>query len=69
MTATSLKGIRATETANVAKSKPKPDADRAGLMYRALCHAIIEQALEPGAKLPEDSIEKHFGASRQWSAR
>src|ERR1043166_4026093 len=42
--------------------KPKPD--RAGLIYRALRHAIIEQALAPGAKLPEDTIGERFGASR-----
>ena len=42
--------------------KPKPD--RAGLIYRALRHAIIEQALAPGAKLPEDAIGERFGASR-----
>src|SRR5262245_21994609 len=41
---------------------PKPD--RAGQIYRALRHAIIEQALEPGAKLPEDAIGEQFGASR-----
>ena len=43
---------------------PKPATDRAGQIYRALRHAIIEQALEPGAKLPEDAIGKRFGASR-----
>jgi DNA-binding GntR family transcriptional regulator len=25
-------------------------------IYKALWHAIIEQALQPGAKLPEDAI-------------
>ena len=34
------------------------------MIYRALRHAIIEQALEPGAKLPEDAIGERFGASR-----
>src|SRR5215510_11920951 len=38
--------------------------DRARLIYLALRHAIIEQALEPGAKLPEDTIGERFGASR-----
>src|SRR5262245_2845273 len=38
--------------------------DRAGEIYRALRHAIIEQALRPGAKLPEDTIGERFGASR-----
>ncbi len=44
------------------KSKASPD--RVGLIYRALRHAIIEQALAPGAKLPEDAIGERFGASR-----
>jgi hypothetical protein len=47
-----------------AKRTPKIGIDRAGQIYRALRHAIIEQALEPGAKLPEDSIGERFGASR-----
>src|SRR4051812_432913 len=46
------------------RSKPKPIEDRVGLIYRALRHAIIEQALAPGAKLPEDTIGERFGASR-----
>src|SRR5215468_3349907 len=46
----------------MAKAKAKPD--RAKVIYRALRHAIIEQALEPGAKLPEDTIGERFGASR-----
>ncbi len=46
------------------KIKTKPSTDRAGLIYRTLRHAIIEQALEPGAKLPEDAIGERFGASR-----
>lgn len=47
-------------------SKPRSAAntDRVGLIYRALRRAIIEQALEPGAKLPEDAIGERFGASR-----
>jgi len=48
----------------MAKAKPKPRTDRVGLIYRALRHAIIEQALAPGAKLPEDAIGERFGASR-----
>jgi DNA-binding GntR family transcriptional regulator len=39
-------------------------ADRAGVVYQALRRAIIEQALEPGAKLPEDAIGERFGVSR-----
>jgi len=44
----------------MARSKAKPDADRAGSIYRTLRHAIIEQALAPGAKLPEDAIGERF---------
>ena len=42
-------------------SKPSPRAD---LAYQALRQAIIEQALLPGAKLPEDQIGAHFSMSR-----
>jgi DNA-binding GntR family transcriptional regulator len=38
--------------------------DRGAAIYKALWHAIIEQALHPGAKLPEDAIGEKFGASR-----
>ncbi len=48
----------------LAKRTPKASKDRAGLIYRALRHAIIEQALQPGSKLPEDTIGERFGASR-----
>ncbi|WJR78807.1 GntR family transcriptional regulator [Bradyrhizobium sp. NP1] len=41
-----------------------PTTDRTGQIYRALRHAIMEQALAPGAKLPEDAIGERFGASR-----
>lgn len=37
---------------------------RAAVVYRALRHAIIEQALQPGAKLPEDAIGEKFAVSR-----
>lgn len=37
---------------------------RSTLVYRALRRAIIEQALAPGAKLPEDAIGEQFGVSR-----
>jgi DNA-binding GntR family transcriptional regulator len=39
-------------------------ADRVGAIYQALRRAIIEQALEPGAKLPEDAIGERFGVGR-----
>jgi DNA-binding GntR family transcriptional regulator len=42
----------------------KPTIDRTSQIYRALRHAIMEQALSPGAKLPEDAIGERFGASR-----
>jgi DNA-binding GntR family transcriptional regulator len=32
--------------------------------YEALRRAIIEQALLPGSRLPEDQIGAHFGISR-----
>ncbi|HEY8336489.1 MAG TPA: GntR family transcriptional regulator [Tardiphaga sp.] len=41
-----------------------PATDRGAVIYKALWHAIIEQALQPGAKLPEDAIGEKFGASR-----
>lgn len=38
--------------------------DKVGMICRALRRAIIEQALEPGAKLPEDALGERFGVSR-----
>jgi DNA-binding GntR family transcriptional regulator len=38
--------------------------DRSHAIYLALRQAIIEQALEPGAKLPADAIGQRFGVSR-----
>jgi DNA-binding GntR family transcriptional regulator len=46
------------------KDTTKIGSARAAAVYRALRHAIIEQALEPGAKLPEDTIGERFGVSR-----
>lgn len=37
---------------------------RVALVHHALRRAIIEQAIEPGAKLPEDTIGEQFGVSR-----
>src|SRR6476469_8687976 len=48
----------------MSKRGSKIGSDRAGAVYRALRHAIIEQALEPGAKLPEDTVGERFGVSR-----
>src|SRR6478736_7412948 len=39
-------------------------SDKVGTICRALRRAIIEQALEPGAKLPEDALGESFGVSR-----
>jgi len=38
--------------------------DRVDIAHRALRQAIIEQALLPGTKLPEDELGRHFGMSR-----
>src|SRR5215813_7006172 len=38
--------------------------DRVETICRALRRAIIEQALEPGGKLPEDALGDRFGVSR-----
>ena len=47
-----------------AASKTAEPSDKVGVICRALRRAIIEQALEPGAKLPEDSLGERFGVSR-----
>ena len=47
-----------------AASKTAESSDKVGVICRALRRAIIEQALEPGAKLPEDSLGERFGVSR-----
>lgn len=43
-----------------ANSKP----DKVAIICQALRRAIIEQALKPGTKLPEDALGERFGASR-----
>jgi DNA-binding GntR family transcriptional regulator len=48
----------------MAKNNQAPSVDRGSVIYKALWHAIIEQALQPGTKLPEDAIGEKFGASR-----
>jgi DNA-binding GntR family transcriptional regulator len=45
-------------------SEPRTPGLRAQSVYRALRRAIIEQALKPGMKLPEDSIGEQLGVSR-----
>jgi DNA-binding GntR family transcriptional regulator len=42
---------------------PAPTS-RSDIIYRSLRRAIIEQALKPGVKLPEDRIGEQFGVSR-----
>jgi len=42
----------------------QPAMRRSGSVYRALKRAIIDQALSPGAKLPEDAIGERLGVSR-----
>ncbi|HEY3596795.1 MAG TPA: GntR family transcriptional regulator [Paraburkholderia sp.] len=37
---------------------------RADVAYLSLRQAIVEQALEPGTKLPEDALAMHFAVSR-----
>ncbi len=44
--------------------KKSEGSDKVGTICRALRRAIIEQALEPGAKLPEDALGERFGVSR-----
>jgi DNA-binding GntR family transcriptional regulator len=39
-------------------------SDKVGTICRALRRAIIEQALAPGTKLPEDALGERFGVSR-----
>jgi DNA-binding GntR family transcriptional regulator len=39
-------------------------SDKSDAAYTALKQAIIEQALTPGTKLPEDGLGAHFGMSR-----
>lgn len=38
--------------------------DRAGAICRALRRAIVERALDPGDRLPEDALGERFGVSR-----
>src|ERR1051325_10293229 len=44
--------------------KNAESSDKVGVICRALRRAIIEQALEPGANLPEDQLGERFGVSR-----
>ncbi|HYP83355.1 GntR family transcriptional regulator [Variovorax sp.] len=40
------------------------EPSKAELAYLALKHAVIEQALTPGTRLPEDVLATHLGVSR-----
>ncbi|WP_018260131.1 GntR family transcriptional regulator [Methylobacterium sp. WSM2598] len=46
------------------RGRPAAAGDRGAAIYAALRRAIIEQALKPGEKLPEDAIGASFGVSR-----
>lgn len=39
-------------------------ADKAGIICRAIRRAIVERALRPGDRLPEDALGERFGVSR-----
>lgn len=54
---------RSGKSSRAAPQLPKRGS-RALSVYRALRRAIIEQALQPGQKLPEDTIGRQFGVSR-----
>lgn len=44
--------------------KPRPPRTRTDKVHAALRQAILEQRLNPGARLPEDAIGDSFGTSR-----
>ncbi|MGK2900627.1 MAG: GntR family transcriptional regulator [Burkholderiaceae bacterium] len=48
----------------MAAATPLVPAHKADLAYRAIRRAIIEQAMKPGTKLPEDVLGAQFGVSR-----
>lgn len=49
----------------ISTKRPKPTSPpRSETLYRGLRRAIIERALRPGDKLPEDVIGERFGVSR-----
>jgi len=49
---------------NGKETETRGPVPRAQAVYKALRRAIIEQALKPGMKLPEDSIGEQLGVSR-----
>ena len=44
--------------------EPERGADRVGVICQALRRAILERAIRPGDKLPEDALGDRFGVSR-----
>lgn len=48
----------------MARGRAEDGEDRAGGICRALRRAIIERALDPGDRLPEDALGERFGVSR-----
>lgn len=63
------KGASRSVNDPTAKGKGPPGGEHAAVsrteaVHEALRQAIIEQRLQPGAKLPEDAIGDAFGASR-----
>ena len=52
-----------TTPLETALARPQP-ASRTEAVQEALRQAIIEQKLQPGARLPEDALGETFGTSR-----
>jgi DNA-binding GntR family transcriptional regulator len=48
----------------MATRSTRTPAQKADLAYKAMRRAIMEQALTPGTKLPEDQLGEQFGVSR-----
>lgn len=45
-------------------ARSEDDRDRVGMICRSLRRAIVERALVPGDRLPEDALGERFGVSR-----
>lgn len=52
------------ETSAAKRSGERPRGDRIGEICTVLRRAILDQALRPGVKLPEDALGERFGVSR-----
>jgi DNA-binding GntR family transcriptional regulator len=46
------------------KMREQKQSTTTDAVYDLLCRAIIEQALQPGMRLPEDTVGEQFGVSR-----